>query len=713
MSKQPRASLDALFRPRSIAVIGASRDRNAIGREILHNLIEYEFNGTLFPVNPNATTVHSLKCYPDVVSIPDPVDLAILVIPRDAVPAVVDQCGRKGVRGMVVITAGFKEVGGEGVRREAELLSKVRGHGMRMIGPNCMGVINTDPDVRMNATFAKAMPSAGGETTGKIGFISQSGALGEAILANARELNLGISMFASTGNKADVSSNDLLEYWEDDPSVSVILMYLESFGNPAHFTKIARRITRKKPILAVKAGRSASGARAASTHTGSLAGLDVAVDSLLEQCGVIRAATIEEMFVYAQTLSKQPAPAGPRVGIVTNAGGPGILAADACENLGLQLPQLSEATLTGLRSVLPEEGTPANPIDLIASAGPQRYEPAVRLALADPVVDALMVIFVSPIMIDAHAVARAIVAAVASGPEPRKPVVTCFMGKVGWEEGIRELEGHGIPVYRFPELAAEGLAAAVRFRGFLSREEGRVVSFPVDRGAGTEVLSSAAAAGRRALSLTEGFRLLEAYGIPCTPSRAVRSPAEAIAFGLEVGYPIVLKGDAPGIAHKTEHKMVRLDLRSGDEAGAAFSDLRALLDSAGPDAAIIAQKMVRGGKETILGVFQDTQFGAVGMFGLGGVYVEVLKDVAFRVLPITDREAADMVRAVRGFPLLAGVRGEPPVDLAWLETMLLRLSQMVGDQPLIDALDINPLIVREAGQPSFAVDARVRLRAPE
>jgi len=713
LTDDERAGLDAIFRPRSIAVIGASRDRTAIGHEILHNLIEYGFTGSIFPVNPKASTVHSLKCYPDPGSVPDPLDLAVIVVPRDVVPAAVDACGRAGVKGVVVITAGFKEVGGDGVRREAELLALVRRHRMRMIGPNCMGVVNTHPDIRMNATFAKAMPSSGA-LPARIGFISQSGALGEAILADARELSLGISMFASTGNKADISGNDLLEYWEDDPTVALILMYIESFGNPTKFTRIARRITRRKPILLVKAGRSPSGARAASTHTGSMAGLDVAVDSLLEQCGVIRSSSIEEMFVQARTLGKQPVPAGSRVCVVSNAGGPAILAADALESLGLELPALSPASLEALRGVLPVEGTPANPIDLIASAGPDRYAGALRIALGDPSMDAFLVIFVSPIMIDAHAVARSIVDAVKEAGNG-KPVVTCFMGKVGWQEGIRELEGHGIPVYRFPEVAAAGLAAAARYREIVSRPEGRTVELPVDAARAGAILKRAANAGSAGLGFLESAELLSAYGIPTAPARPVGSPAEAIAFGLEVGYPIVLKGDAPQISHKTEHKALRLDLRNGDEAGAAFRDLRATLDARGDaqEIPIVAQKMIRGGKEVILGTFQDPQFGPVGMFGMGGIYVEVLKDVVFRVLPITDREAAGMVRGIRGYPLLAGVRGEPPVDIATLEEMLLRLSQMMTGQTLIESIDINPFIVSVPGQPSLAVDARVRLRPRE
>ena len=704
------AGLDAIFRPRTIAVVGASRDRTAIGHEILHNLIEYGFTGSIFPVNPRASAVHSLKCYPDPGSVPDPVDLAVIVVPRDVVPAAVDACGRAGVKGVVVITAGFKEVGGEGVRREAELLAMVRRYGMRMIGPNCMGVVNTHPDIRMNATFAKAMPISG-EQPAKIGFISQSGALGEAILADAREMSLGISMFASTGNKADISGNDLLEYWEDDPTVTLILMYIESFGNPTKFTRIARRITRRKPILLVKAGRSASGARAASTHTGSMAGLDVAVDSLLLQCGVIRSSSIQEMFVQARTLGKQPVPAGARVCVVSNAGGPAILAADACESLGLTLPPLSPASLTALKGVLPPEGTPANPIDLIASAGPDRYAPALRIALADPDIDALLVIFVSPIMIDAHAVARAIVSAVKDAGGG-KPVVTCFMGKVGWQEGIRELEGNGIPVYRFPEVAAEGLAAAAQYREILSRPEGRSVIHTVDAARASAILDGAADARREGLDMLESRDVLEAYGIPCAAMRRVASPAEAIAFGLEVGYPIVLKADAPQFVHKTEHKVLRLDLRNGDEAGAAFRDLRGALDAVGGPSVIpiVAQKMIHGGKEVILGAFQDPQFGPVGMFGMGGIYVEVLKDVAFRVLPITDCDAAAMIRGIRGYPLLAGVRGEAPVDVASMEQMLLRLSQMMTGQTRIDSIDINPFIVSGTAEASAAVDARIRLR---
>jgi acetyltransferase len=487
----------------------------------------------------------------------------------------------------------------------------------------------------------------------------------------------------------------------------MILLYLESFGNPQRFLQIARRITRRKPILAVKAGRSASGARAVGTHTGALAGLDIAVDTLLDQCGVLRAATIEEMFVYAQALAKQPMPKGNRVAVVTNAGGPGVLAADALEQLGMSLPPLAPESLAALREVLPPEATPANPIDLIASARDDRYRAAVKIAAADPNVDGLLVVFVSPIMIDSHAVAVAIVEAVQG---IGKPVVGCFMGKVGQAEGLKVLGAAGIPVYSFPELAAEALASMDRCRRLSAREEGRHVGFEVDAARVSAILESAIRERRAALTLEESLKVLEAYGLPCAPSKIVNSPAEAIAFGIDVGYPIVLKAVAPGLSHKTEAGGVRVDLRNGDEAGIAFREIGAKLAALGPGARILAQKMIRGGKEVIFGVSNDGKFGPMAMFGLGGIYVEVLKDVAFRMLPLTDREAADMVRGIRGFPLLDGFRGERRVDLAVLEEMLLRISQLVTDQPAIEGLDVNPFIAAEARASSAAVDARIRLK---
>ncbi|HXH28018.1 MAG TPA: CoA-binding protein, partial [Candidatus Polarisedimenticolia bacterium] len=432
-------TLDAIFRPRSVAVVGASRRPQAIGREILHNLIEYGYTGAVYPVNPQSASVHSIRSWPSLRSIPDPVDLAVVVVPRPLVAGVVDEAVRRGVRGLVVITAGYREVGPEGAQFEEQLRQTVRSAGIRMIGPNCMGVINTDPAVRLNATFAATRPQAG-----SVGFMSQSGALGEVILAHAHDIGLGLAYFASMGNKADISGNDLIEAWEHDPRVNVILMYLESFGNPAKFAAITRRVTRSKPILAVKAGRTAAGARAAYSHTGALAGAEIAVDTLFEQCGVLRVGSMSEMFTLATAFAHQPLPKGNRVAIVTNAGGPAIMATDACATLGLDIVELPERTQTRLRKALVPEASVRNPVDMIASADASRYAATLDILLGETAIDGLIVLFVSPIMINAVEVARAIAEA-AQGA--RKPILTCFMGTEAGRAGVEALRRAGVPVY--------------------------------------------------------------------------------------------------------------------------------------------------------------------------------------------------------------------------------------------------------------------------
>ncbi|MGD8374602.1 MAG: CoA-binding protein, partial [Acidobacteriota bacterium] len=505
--------LDPLFRPRAVAVVGASRNPTSIGRMILGNLVEFGFQGPVYPVNPSAAVVHSMRCYRKVSDIPEPVDLAILVVPPQHVPKVVDDCGRKGVRALIVITAGFKEIGGEGAAREAKLMKQVRRWGMRMVGPNCMGLVNTAPDVRLNASFAQATPREG-----IAGFITQSGALGEVILANAREIGLGVARFVSIGNKPDISGNDLLLHWEDDPDVRLILMYLESFGNPRRFTQIARRVSRKKPILAVKAGRTAAGARAAFSHTGALSGMDVAVDTLFEQCGVLRARSMEELFTLAPAFATQPIPRGKRVAIVTNAGGPGILATDACVTGGLELADLAPRTRQRLRRVLPPECSVQNPVDLIASADEARYRVVLEALAGDPAIDAFLIIFVSPVMIDSLAVARRIVEA---SRTLDRPVLTCFMGKHGAQEAVQLLRGNGVPVYPFPELAAQALQAMSHYREMRERPEPVEERFPANRRAAERILRRAAREGRENLRPEEAEALLSAYGIPFAPSRLV------------------------------------------------------------------------------------------------------------------------------------------------------------------------------------------------
>jgi acetyltransferase len=685
-----------------VAVIGASRREQSIGYEILRNLILCGFSGAVYPVNPQSPVVHSMRSYRRLEEIRERIDLAVIVVPSDKVLSAIDQCGRKGVRGVVTITAGFKEVGEEGARLEAKLARRVKQYGMRMVGPNCMGVINTEPDVRLNATFASTPPRRG-----NVGFISQSGALGEAILADAAESGLGVAMFVSMGNKTDVSGNDLLEYWEDNDDVQAILMYLESFGNPSRFTQIARRVTRKKPIITVKAGRTAAGARAASSHTGSIVGLDIATDSLLEQCGVLRVSSMAEMFVQAEGLAQQPVPAGDRIAIVTNAGGPGILCTDACIGRGVKLAEFRDATRRALARILPPEASVANPVDMIASADAARYRAVLERVKKDPGVDGIIAIFVSPIMIDAFEVARSIAAAAGGS----KPVLSVFMGKQRSDEGIAELRRQRVPVYRFPEEAASAMAAMIRYHKLRDAPQGRVITFDVDRAAARSVIAGARRARRPALTPVEVSRVLNAYGFPLAPARSAASVAEAIAAAQEVGYPVVLKVASSKIVHKTDVGGVRVDLRNGDEVGQAYRDLRARLSDHDPDLRVSVQKMVPGGREVILGMARDPQFGPVLMFGLGGVFVEALRDVSVCIHPLTNVAARAMIERVKGYKLLSGMRGEEPVALDLLEECLLRLSQLVEDfQDDLEELDLNPLIVTARRDQSCVVDARIALR---
>ena len=713
------SGLDAVLRPRSVAVIGASRNPGSIGGAIFHNLLSHGFTGPVYPVNPTAESVQSVPAYPDIGAVPGSVDLAVIVVPAAHVLAVLEACGRKGVRGAVVISAGFKETGPEGAALERALRETAQSHGMRMIGPNCLGVLNTEAGIRLDATFAPAWPPAG-----NVAFSSQSGALGLAILETAGALGMGMSQFVSVGNKADVSGNDLLEFWERDPGTDVILLYLESFGNPRRFTQIARRVGRRKPIAAVKSGRTTAGARAASSHTGSLAGSDRAVDALCLQSGVIRTDTIHELFDVAILLANQPVPRGNRVAIVTNAGGPGIMASDACESHGLELAPLGEATTAALRAFLPPEASVRNPVDMIASATPESFERSVRLVLEDAQVDAVLAIYVPPIVTTPLEVAQGIVRgaergqrALAARGEPPKPVLSCFMGSHGVPEGLRSLhEGH-IPSYAFPESATIALARAVRYGRWREAPEGVERRFDdVDADAARALLAGAraraAAGGSPWLEPAEVQALLGAWRIPCAPAGFAADAEAAVVAARQAGYPVAVKLVSATITHKSDVGGVVLGLR--DDAGvraavAAIERELAAHGRRGEMAGVLVQGMVEGGVETIVGATHDPSFGPVLMFGLGGVSVELLRDVAFRVQPLTDRDAHELVRAVRGAPLLTGWRGAPAADVAALEQTLLRVSQLVGDLPEIVDMDLNPLKVLPAGRGCVVVDARIRV----
>lgn len=732
---EPRRGLDAIFAPRSIAVIGASRRRDSIGFALLHNLVANQFEGAIFPVNPRAHAIHSLRCYASIAEIPDPIDLAVVMVPRGAVQEVIEQCLARGVRGLVVITAGFGETGAEGAAREARLREAVRAAGVRMIGPNCMGVINTAAGVSLNATFAPTPARAG-----RVGFVSQSGALGVAILNVMRDMDIGLTQFVSMGNKADVSGNDLLEYWEDDPETRVIAMYLESFGNPRRFTEIAKRVTRKKPVLVVKSGRTAEGARAATSHTGAIAGADVTVSALLEQCGVLRANTIEELFDIARALARSPLPAGPRVGIVTNAGGPAIMATDACINLGLHLAQLAPATVAELRRFLPAEASFGNPVDMIASAGAEAYGRTLAAVLDDPGVDMAMVINVTPLLANPIDIMHEIAAATR---ERAKPTLAVVMATDDFYQEL-ELRRDLPPVYRFPESAALALAMLARYAAWRRRPVAGDAGAPAGRelaaddAAVAALLDRAGADAGGYLGPAEAFQVLELYGIPVARWRLVaagggaavgagagaagagRGSSEAgatdgetaavLAAAAEIGYPVVLKGVAPDLVHKTEARAVRVDLRSAAELAEAVAAMRGDIAAAGHHlSGYLVQEMARGGHEVIFGVTTDPRFGPLLMFGLGGKYVEVFEDVRFGVLPLDAWEAGEMVRGIRGIRLLTGVRGEPGADLDLLVEVLMRIAQLVERHPRIAELDVNPFLAAPTRQAAKALDVRLRV----
>jgi len=686
------ASMRRLFEPDVVAVIGASAERGKLGAEILHNL-RARFRGAVVPVNPKHGEVLGVPCYPRLTEVPGPVDLAVIVIPAAGVEAAVDDCVAKGVQGIVVITAGFSEVGEEGRRRESALLEKVRAAGIRMVGPNCMGLVNTDPNICLDATFAPVYPPEG-----RVALSSQSGALGLALLDFADKLNLGISTFVSVGNKADVSGNDLIQYWAEDPRTDVILLYLESFGNPIRFSRIARRVARRKPIVAVKSGRSRAGSRAASSHTGALAESDQVVDALFRQAGVIRTATLEELFDVAMLLAHQPVPNGRRVGILTNAGGPGILAADACEARGLELPSPSAMTVAGLRAFLPPAASVANPVDMLASASPEHYRRAEQILLADEGLDSLLVIFIPPIAANAEAVAAAIVEG-ASGAQ--KPVLATFMSARGAPPALAP-----IPCYPFPESASIALARAAAYGEWRRRPPGKIPDYTdlaVD--SARALISRALERGGGWLSPAEVEQLLTAFGIPAAPARLARTENEASEAAGSLGFPVALKAVGPAILHKTEVGGVRLGLA---DAGAVAAACRELKERLGSDlTGFLVQPMVRGGVEVIAGMTLDATFGPLIVYGSGGTLVELLADVAFRLHPLTDADVEAMLDEVRGTALLRGYRGAPPADEAALKDLLLRLSALVEACPEVREIDLNPVKVLDRGV--RVVDARVRV----
>jgi len=705
------ASLLPFFRPRSVAVLGASRNPVNIGARILNAIVKAGFKGPVYPINRNATSIASIPAYPSIRDLPASPDLVVIAVPRDAVLASIDDCAARGVRAVVVITAGFAEIGPDGRELQQRLLEKIRGYGMRMVGPNCLGLLNTDPAVRLNASFAPQFPSKG-----NVAFCSQSGALGLAIISQARKRQLGISNFISVGNKADLSSNDLLQYWDEEKQTEVILLYLESFGNPRRFARIAQRVSRHKPIIAVKAGRTTAGHRAASSHTAALAAADVAVDALFHQTGVIRAETLDEMFDLAAALSHQPLPRGSRVGILTNAGGLGILCADACEAAGLTVQEPRDSTKNLLKQFLPVTASVMNPVDMIASATADDFRKAVEILLCAEELDSLIVLTIDVAMVDISSIAAAIYAGAGAARThggSGKPILTCLMDS----EKARRVTGAGgerFPDYAFPENAARVLGKLARYAAWRAQPEDVIMDFDdIQPRAARDVCQQALEThGEGWLSAEDARKVLSAFALPMPRGGVCRTADEAVKLAEELGFPVAVKLASRTIIHKSDIGGVHLSLKDAAAVREAFEAICASLarerklDSMD---GVLVQPMIPGGVELMVGVTQDPLFGPLIAFGLGGIHVEILKDVCFRVTPITARDAGEMVRSIRGYRLLEGYRGHAAADVAAVEDVLLRIARLVEEVPEISELDLNPVFALPPGQGCLVIDTRIRV----
>ncbi|ABK43616.1 CoA-binding domain protein [Magnetococcus marinus MC-1] len=697
-------NLDAIFNPQSIAVVGASNRPGSVGHAIFSNLLG-TFQGVIYPVNPRNMAVLGVRAYPSVAELPETVDLVVVVVPTAQVAAVVDEAGQRGVRGAIVITAGFKEVGGEGLEHENHLKAVVAKHGMALVGPNCLGVINAHNSVRMNASFATKSPSAG-----NIAFISQSGALCTAVLDYAMGRNIGFSKFISFGNKADVTECDLLEYLKDDPDTDAILMYLEDVSDGRRFIETARRVAweSKKPMLAIKSGTSAEGKKAATSHTGALAGSEAAYDAIFLQSGIQRVETISELFEYAQGFSQQPLPKGNRIAIVTNAGGPGIMATDALERHGLQLATLSDATKSRLKAKLPPTANINNPVDVIGDAHHDRYEAALDLVLADEGVDGVVVILTPQAMTDVLETAQIVPRASSRG----KPVLCAFMGVMDVQEGVAYLRNHGIPNYEFPEAAVRAMAAMSRFSERLHYQRRHAApQFDVDLGKVQQLIEGfLGEADSRLLHQAEAGQIMAAYGLPVLKNGLATSLEDLERVLDEVGLPVAMKISSPDIVHKSDAGGVMIKLKTREAAREAFTTIVAnakAYDANARITGVYVEQMAKKGVEVILGSSRDPKFGPLVMFGLGGVMVEVFKDVTFRLAPMWEISAERMVQEVKAYKILQGVRGNPASDVESIREAILRVSQMLTDNPQIQELDINPMIVHAEGLGSAVADCRM------
>lgn len=697
--------LEPFFEPKSVAVIGASTSPGKLGYTVVENLVDvgYAKVGGVYPINPNANEILGLKAYPSVLDVPDAIELAVIVIPYMYVPEALRECGQKKIPAAIIITAGFREAGMEGLERERELLDIAKQYDIRIVGPNCLGIIDTHTP--LNASFSAGTPPAG-----PMAFMSQSGALGTAVLDWALAGRLGLSKFVSLGNKADVGETDLLKAWADDPHSKVIMIYVEGLPNGQEFIRTARQISHKKPIVAVKSGVTQSGSRAVSSHTGSLAGSEQAYQAAFQQAGVLRAESMQTMFDIALALGYQPLLAGDRIAIVTNAGGPGILATDALERSGMTLARFENRTIQTLQENLPDAASAANPVDVLGDARSDRYRQAMELVINDQNVDGMLVVLTPQAMTEIEATAQAVADLSKSS---NKPIFGCFMGEARVKAGIALLEKYGVPNYGFPERAALAFRAMSDYRAILQRPEPEFVHFKVDQDTVRQVIDRVRSEGRVTIGDAEAREIQTAYGLKIPDSRLAKTPDEAVKIATEIGYPLVLKIASPDILHKTDVGGVRVGLENTTELRDAFELMVYRAQRYIPEARIwgcqVQEMVPSGGIEILVGMNRDPQFGPLVTFGLGGIYVETLKDVTFRIAPFSLAEAEEMLKEIRTHALLDGVRGQPPVDKAAIVDTLLRIGQLVQDFPEIVELDINPLIVYPEGQGAISIDMRLVL----
>lgn len=693
--------LDSLFRPGSVAVIGASNRRLTIGYRIIQNLLDSGFNGPIYPVHPKASFIKSIPAYPTILDVPGEVELVHIVVKNTLVPQVLADCGKKGVKVAIINTAGFKEVGGDGIKLEEEIVRIGKENGIRLFGPNCQGIMNSDKDVNAycNFTFTRLRP-------GHVSLLAQSGGVGEVINNRLFELDAGIRMYASNGNACDVSIPEIVQYWGDDPETKVIICHIESLPDPRRFYEVAREVSRRKPILAMKTGRTQAGAKAVSSHTGGLVKQDTTTELILEEAGCISFRDEEDLCQTAYAISRQPIPGGNRIGIVTNTGGPGIISTDIVIEAGCELPDLSEKTQARLREVLHAEATISNPVDVIATAGPEHYRATVEALLDDENIDSVLVNFITPFFVDCEGVARELADLARSAT---KPIIAIVMTeKEGWAKTISTFRDAGIPVFDFPETGAKALAAMTRYAMARQRPDEAPAEFSdIKKDAAAKIVDEAVKSGREYIPQNAAFELLAAYGIGSPKTADVGTLDEALSAAQEMGYPVVLKVDSENVVHKSDEGGVALNLADKGALEAAFNEMHGKFKGA---RFLVAQFVGGGGREVILGAKKEEGLGHMVVFGLGGIFVEVLKDAAFALAPMSKARAIEIMKKLKGYPLLEGVRGEKPVDFDLLADAICRLSRLVTDNPAITELDLNPVFAFEKGKAPVAVDVRIKIK---